>query len=79
MNTTTWAGNAPYVMVKGIVWHEFHGQPVDKLQTAIKLFVYLQKHGTFETMRSMREQWQQDEYLHLAVLDYFSMFEPVYN
>ena len=79
MLTRNWAGDTPWTLIKAVVWHEYHGENVNHLETAIRVFRYLNKKGDFETARAMNEQWKRDEYLHLAVLDYFSMFEPAYN
>jgi hypothetical protein len=79
MLTRNWAGDTPWALIKAVVWYEYHNENVNQLKTAIAVFRYLNKHGDFETARVMDEQWKRDEYLHLAVLDYFSMFEPVYN
>ena len=80
MQTVNWAGNTPWVTIKGIVRHEYYGlESVDVIETSLAIFRHLLKNGTFDKMRETPYQWLADEYLHLAVLDYFSMFEPIRN
>jgi hypothetical protein len=52
---------------------------VDNDATAHKVWKWLGDQKVLDTVRTLDEKWRREELLHLAVADYFSMFEPIFK
>lgn len=50
---------------------------VDFEATAHAVWKWLNSQNILKRIAKFSEEWQRTEYLHLSILDYYSMFEPI--
>jgi len=58
---------------------EFEEVLVDEEATAHKVWKWLGSQKVLDKARELPEKWQREELIHLAVADYFSMHEPIFQ